>query len=85
MTFVFEGLNHHGITFADIERSLEFFVGVLGLRHGPIVELGETFAAGVTGVQGARIRLAFVHGPGFDVTTSVSRPGRTPELPGSPM
>jgi catechol 2,3-dioxygenase-like lactoylglutathione lyase family enzyme len=67
MSFVIEGVNHHGITVSDLDRSLEFFVGVLGFEPGPTVDLDEEFSSGVTGVGGARIKVAFVRGPGIDV------------------
>jgi catechol 2,3-dioxygenase-like lactoylglutathione lyase family enzyme len=44
------GFKHHGIIVASIERSLEFLVGVLGLRPDPIIELDEAFAVGITGL-----------------------------------
>lgn len=67
MSFLVEGVNHHGITVSSVDRALEFFVGVLGFEPGATVDLDETFAAGVTGVEGARIRVAFARGPGIDV------------------
>ena len=67
MSYRVEGVNHHGITVTDIEKSVEFFVGVLGFQSGPTVELDETFSAGVTGVEGAVIKVAFVEGPGINV------------------
>ena len=62
-----EGANHFGITVSDIETSLAFFVGILGFEEGPTVDLDETFSAGVTGIDGALIRVTFVEGPGVTV------------------
>lgn len=82
MPAMVKGFNHHGITVSDIERSLGFFVGVLGLERGPVIDLDDQFSAGVTGVAGARIRVAFVHGPGFDIELLqyLSPVGRRPVL-----
>lgn len=62
-----EGLNHHGITVADIDRSLRFFVDVLGFDRGATVELDEEFTSTVTGVRGSTLKAVFVHGPGVDI------------------
>ena len=61
------GANHFGITVSNLETSLSFFVSVLGFTAGPTVDLDETFSAGITGVAGAVIRVAFVEGPGVTV------------------
>lgn len=81
-TFV-EGLNHVGFTVADLDRTLAFFIDVLGFSPGARVELDEEFAAGVTGVANARISVAFAHGPGVDVELlqyagDLREPARTP-------
>ncbi|MCU1478632.1 MAG: hypothetical protein JWQ64_3325 [Subtercola sp.] len=67
MSYRVQGVNHHGITVADLNRSAAFFVDVLGFARGATVELDETFSAGVTGVEGAIITVTFVEGPGITV------------------
>lgn len=62
-----EAANHFGITVSNLNKSLDFFVDVLGFDAGPTVDLDEAFSAGVTGVDGAVIRVAFVDGPGVTV------------------
>lgn len=60
-----QAVAHHGITVARMDRALDFFVGVLGFEPQPELQLEESFAAGVTGVAGARIRVVFVQAPGL--------------------
>ena len=67
MPFTVEGFNHHGITVRSIDRARQFFEGVLGFTAGAPIELDEEFAAGVTGVPGARIRVVFLQGPGVAI------------------
>lgn len=62
-----EAANHWGITVSSLEKSLDFFVGVLGFAPGATVDLDESFSAGITGVENAVIRVAFVEGPGVTI------------------
>ena len=56
-----QALYHTGLIVADLDRSLAFYTGVLGMRveRGPS-ELSGDWISAVVGYRGARIRLAFV-------------------------
>jgi glyoxylase I family protein len=80
LVYKVEAANHFGITVSDLAQCLQFFVGVLGFTAGATVELAEEFSAGITGVDGAVIRVAFVEGPGvtMELVQYLSPPQRMP-------
>jgi catechol 2,3-dioxygenase-like lactoylglutathione lyase family enzyme len=56
------GQHHVGITVADLERSLEFYVGILGLElaGGPTEIFDDENLGPAVGVPGARLRCALL-------------------------
>ncbi len=55
---------HTGITVSDLDRSIRFYRGVLGLSVSePVRCAGEMFGR-ITGVPGAEIDISFVRAPG---------------------
>jgi len=55
--------NHMGITVSDIDQSVEFYCGVLGLPRPPDAHVfcaGGPALSRVVGASGARLRVAFV-------------------------
>ncbi|MCA1281538.1 VOC family protein [Saccharopolyspora sp. 7B] len=67
MTFHVTAADHTGITVADLDRSLEFWCGVLGFELARRGHLTGEFAAQVTGVPGADIDMAVVVVPGHRI------------------
>lgn len=67
MGFSVQASAHHGITVSDLRRSQRFFVDVLGFEPRGEVDLDTTFSSGITGIPGAKIRVALLAGPGVDV------------------
>ncbi len=61
-------VDHTGITVSSLERSLDFWVRVLGFQHlyTWTFEPSE-FIEQLVGVPGAAMRLAMVAGPGHDI------------------
>ncbi|MQX38712.1 glyoxalase/bleomycin resistance/dioxygenase family protein [Sinorhizobium meliloti] len=60
--------DHTGITVSSLEKSLEFWVGVLGFKHLYTTDYPHSpFLEGIVGVQGAALRLAMVEGPGHNI------------------
>lgn len=56
-------VGHTGITVSDIDRSLAFYRDVLGFAATPKARYDDPMFAGVTGVPGAAIDIAFVRAP----------------------
>lgn len=64
----FKGVNHTGFTVSDLERSVAFWQDALGFEVvsvGPLPD--ETILERITGIAGARGRVAFVKVPGLVV------------------
>jgi catechol 2,3-dioxygenase-like lactoylglutathione lyase family enzyme len=60
------GFAHQGITVSDLERSIAYFEGVLGFRRrGRVRHIGSEIASASTGVEGARMDVAFLECPGL--------------------
>lgn len=57
-------MNHVSFTVADLERSVEFFKQALGLELISLAERDPSFAAKVTGIPKAEIKVAVLKGPG---------------------
>jgi glyoxylase I family protein len=53
-------INHLNIVVADMQRSLAFYVGLLGMRQTFAIDLDGDWIADVTGLSGARARCIFV-------------------------
>lgn len=61
-------VDHTGITVSSLERSLDFWVRVLGFEHLYTWTFERSdFIEGLVGVPGSAMRLAMVAGPGHDI------------------
>jgi catechol 2,3-dioxygenase-like lactoylglutathione lyase family enzyme len=61
------GVDHTSFTVADIERAVTFWSEQLGFACPGIVERQGAWVGKVTGVEGARIRVAHLYGYGHHV------------------
>jgi catechol 2,3-dioxygenase-like lactoylglutathione lyase family enzyme len=60
------GLHHAGLTVANLERSIAFYTGQLGLKLIGVWEHAGEGVGLVTGYPGASVRQAFLRIPGAD-------------------
>lgn len=67
MASVLKRVGHTGITVANLERSLAFWVGALGFELEFHIDVTGPLAEVVTGVPGAHIDLAMVRGGGHSI------------------
>ncbi|MBI4220877.1 MAG: VOC family protein [Chloroflexi bacterium] len=79
-----KGLYHTGFVVSDLERSVAFYTGVLGMRvERPPTELSGEWISGVVGYPGTRLRSAFVgigDGHSIELLQYMSPPGsRAPD------
>jgi catechol 2,3-dioxygenase-like lactoylglutathione lyase family enzyme len=82
------GFNHTSFTVPDLDRAVRFWTTELGFEGAGIVERQGAWVEKVTGVPGARIRVAHLHGHGhhmefieyFDGSRDI--PGSLPDRPG---
>ncbi len=75
--------DHVGITVADLDRALGFFVA-LGLEvEGRTLVEGQ-FIEVVTGIEGARSEIVMLRVPGQDARIELASFSRPDHLPGSP-
>lgn len=51
-------IDHVGVTVSNLERSLAFYCGVLGLRHLGTSTLDDPGVAALLGLEGARVTIA---------------------------
>ncbi len=61
------GLDHAGVTVANLDRSLAFYEGLLGLPVAAISVLESAEIAAVVGHPGARLRIADLQMPSGEV------------------
>src|SRR5688572_4451292 len=61
------GINHAGITVADLDRSLAFYRDVLGLEVQTVFERSGEDISRIVGYPDARLRIAMLHIPGGSV------------------
>ncbi len=59
--------HHTSFTVTDVDRSVAFFVDVLGFTLVHTEHASSSLVAGLSGVPGADARLAFVAGPGHTI------------------
>ena len=64
---VIVGAAHPGITVTDVERSLRFYGGTLGIEHTVSQVSDQPYLALVTGVPGCSLRIGFARIEGDDV------------------
>lgn len=82
------GFNHTSFTVPDIERAVRFWSDILGFEGPGIVEREGAWVGKVTGVPGAHIRVAHLHGYGHHVEFieyaegGRDRPAALPDRPG---
>jgi len=82
------GFNHTSFTVADLDAALRFW-GMLGFEGPGIVERDAPWVAAVTGVPGALIRVAHLHGHGHHMEFIEYREGdranptALPNVPGT--
>lgn len=82
------GFNHTSFTVPDLDRAVRFWTTELGFEGPGIVERQGAWVEKVTGVPGARIRVAHLHGHGhhmefieyFDGSRDIPR--SLPDRPG---
>jgi catechol 2,3-dioxygenase-like lactoylglutathione lyase family enzyme len=58
---------HTGLTVSDLDRSIAFYRDVLGFGVSEKISLDGAHIEGMTGIQGAAIRIAHVQAPGHDI------------------
>ncbi|MDH4580747.1 bleomycin resistance protein [Pseudomonas sp. BN415] len=63
-SFTISGTHHTSFTVSNLERTLTFFREGLGLSHSQPSPRCLVHIAGITGVEGADVRVAFVKCPG---------------------
>ncbi len=61
------GFNHVSFTVADLDLAVRFWTGTLGFEAQSVSERHGEWQAAVTGVPGARLRIAHLHGHGQHV------------------
>jgi catechol 2,3-dioxygenase-like lactoylglutathione lyase family enzyme len=59
------GYNHTSFTVADMDRSVRFWTEAMGFRAASVSPRSGTWQAAVTGVPGAEILVAHLHGHGL--------------------
>lgn len=57
-------VNHTSFTVSDVERSVSFYRGLLGMELLSLAERDPAFAEKVTGVPGAHLKVAYLQAPG---------------------
>jgi catechol 2,3-dioxygenase-like lactoylglutathione lyase family enzyme len=75
--------DHVGITVADLDAALDFFLR-LGLELEGRMELEDEFLDTVRGIPGSRTRIAMVRVPGGDTTLELCTFVRPDTVPGPP-
>jgi len=75
--------DHVGITVADLDRALAFFVG-LGLEVEGRMPMEGEFVDTVTGIPGSRSEMVMLRPPGGGTGLELSRFTRPDHEPGSP-
>lgn len=53
-------MNHTSFTVSNLEQSVDFYQNVLGLELVSYAERDEEFSAAVTGIQGAKLNIAYM-------------------------
>jgi catechol 2,3-dioxygenase-like lactoylglutathione lyase family enzyme len=83
------GFDHTSFTVGDIERGVRFWTEVMGFTAAPIADRDGGWQARMTGVAGARLRVAHLHGHGqhLELIQYLGQPdavaGYPPDRPGA--
>lgn len=56
-------MNHMSFTVSDLDRSVEWYVSVLGLELVSLAHRDPDFSSRVTGIPGAELRIAYLRAP----------------------
>ena len=78
------GINHAGITVADLDRSIAFYCDVLGLTLLDVFERTTDDIGEIVGYPGARLRIAMLRVPGDPARVELIQylePGGSPTRP----
>lgn len=85
---MFIGWHHTNVIVSDLERSLEFYTGVLGLKVALQTEIEDPEVERAVGIPGASIKAAFLEVPGtptmielFQYVTGAGKPIPEDQLP----
>jgi catechol 2,3-dioxygenase-like lactoylglutathione lyase family enzyme len=60
------GVYHTGLTVRDIDRSIDFYTGLLGLELAWRQESDTPYISQLTGLPGTRLKVAYLRCPGTD-------------------
>ena len=76
------GFSHTSFTVADMDSAIHFWTGDLGFELGTLVERKGAWQEGVTGINGARLRIAHVYdfGNHIEFIQYLNATGAAPEL-----
>lgn len=55
-----KNMNHVSFTVSDLDKAVEFYTNVLGLKLVSLAERDEAFSSRVTGITGAKLNIAYV-------------------------
>ncbi len=74
--------NHTSFTVSDLERSVAFYRDIMGFELISLGERGPAFAAKITGVPGAHLKVAYLQAPGhrIELIQYLSPPGKKLDL-----
>jgi catechol 2,3-dioxygenase-like lactoylglutathione lyase family enzyme len=71
-------VNHTSFTVSDVDRSLKFYIEMLGMEKISLAERPQDFCEKVTGIPGARMKIAYVKGADYnlELIQYLSPPGK---------
>jgi len=62
-----KSVNHTSFTVSDLDRSIKFYTETLGMELISLAERPQEFCEKVTGIPGARMKIAYVKGADYNV------------------
>lgn len=62
-----KSVNHTSFTVSDADRSVKFYTELLGMKLISLDERPQEFCEKVTGIPGARMKIAYVEGAGYKI------------------
>lgn len=60
-------VNHVSFTVSDLQKSVEFYETVLGLKCVSYAERDAEFSSAVTGIQGVKMQIAYMEAPNCSI------------------